>query len=204
MFLDRNGYLEETFFTFSFSPIRTRPAGLVVCFNPVTETTAKMLAERRTRALRDLAAQAGKARAKRGCVDAWPRRTLSEFEFDVPFAAVLPARFGRDERTTHCANRLAAGRHCNFCDRSRSAAACVWPLLEVVRTNQAVQVDNLTVLCGGSSCGPYPEPPKTALALPITPPGQRATGRGAGGRVSTRLPLNEAVFAPSTIWSPLL
>src|SRR5258708_18173145 len=52
MFLDRNGYLEETFFTFSFSPIRDESGGVGGLFHPVTEQTAKMLSERRTRALR--------------------------------------------------------------------------------------------------------------------------------------------------------
>src|SRR5438445_7812274 len=61
MFLDRNGYLEETFFTFSFSPIRDETGGISGLFHPVTETTNRMLSERRTRALRDLAARAGKA-----------------------------------------------------------------------------------------------------------------------------------------------
>jgi len=32
MFLDRNGYLEETFFTFSFSPIRDESGGVGGCF----------------------------------------------------------------------------------------------------------------------------------------------------------------------------
>src|SRR5579871_4436173 len=58
MFLDRNGYLEETFFTFSFSPIRDESGDIAGLFHPVTETTAKMVGERRTRALRDLAARA--------------------------------------------------------------------------------------------------------------------------------------------------
>src|SRR6266404_4357264 len=62
MFLDRNGYLEETFFTFSFSPIRDETGGVGGLFHPVTETTSRMLAERRTRTLRDLAARVGKAR----------------------------------------------------------------------------------------------------------------------------------------------
>src|SRR5437588_6210880 len=62
MFLDRNGYLEETFFTFSFSPIRDETGGVGGLFHPVTETTNRMLSERRTRALRDLADHAGKAR----------------------------------------------------------------------------------------------------------------------------------------------
>ena len=43
MFLDRLGYLEETFFTFSFSPIRDEADKIVGLFHPVTETTGKMV-----------------------------------------------------------------------------------------------------------------------------------------------------------------
>src|SRR5437773_6369283 len=60
MFLDRNGYLEETFFTFSFSPIRDE-TGVAGLFHPVTETTSRMLSERRTRVLRSLASPSRKA-----------------------------------------------------------------------------------------------------------------------------------------------
>ena len=83
MFLDRNGYLEETFFTFSFSPIRD-DAGVAGLFHPVTETTSRMLSERRTRALRDLAARAGKAQTiEEACTLA--AQTLSEYQLDIPF-----------------------------------------------------------------------------------------------------------------------
>src|SRR3989449_7007216 len=85
MFLDRNGYLEETFFTFSFSPIRDETGGVGGLFHPVTETTAKMLAERRTRALRDLGAHAGTAQTSDEVLTL-SAETLSEFELDVPFA----------------------------------------------------------------------------------------------------------------------
>jgi PAS domain S-box-containing protein len=60
MFLDRKGYLEETFFTFSFSPIRDEGGGVGGLFNPVTEQTGKMLSARRTRALHDLGARTGR------------------------------------------------------------------------------------------------------------------------------------------------
>ena len=39
MFLDRNGYLEETWFTFSLSPIRDETGAVVGLFHPVAETT---------------------------------------------------------------------------------------------------------------------------------------------------------------------
>src|SRR5262249_32676440 len=85
MFLKRlNGNLEETFFTFSHSPIQDESGGVGGLFHPVTETTATMLAERRTRALRDLAAGLAAASDEADVA----RRTvevLAEFEFDLPF-----------------------------------------------------------------------------------------------------------------------
>src|SRR6516225_7514191 len=62
LWLNRRGYVEETFFTYSYSPI---PDGdgvggvLLVSF----ETTERVLAERRLRTLRDLAAETAKARS---------------------------------------------------------------------------------------------------------------------------------------------
>src|SRR5574341_2390565 len=50
MFLDRHGYLEETFFTFSFSPIRDESGGVGGLFHPVIELTNQKLAERRLKA----------------------------------------------------------------------------------------------------------------------------------------------------------
>src|SRR5260221_5468586 len=85
MFLYRNGYLEEAFFTFSFSPILDESGGVGGLFHPVTETTAKMVGERRTRALRDVAARAGKAQTTTDAF-AFAAQTIAEFELDVPFA----------------------------------------------------------------------------------------------------------------------
>src|SRR2546428_1472962 len=85
MFLDRNGYLEETFFTFSFSPIRDESGGVGGLFHPVTETTSKMVGQRRTRVLRDLAASAGRAQTGENAL-AVAAKTLSEFGLDIPFA----------------------------------------------------------------------------------------------------------------------
>src|SRR5712664_4024764 len=94
MFLDRNGYLEETFFTFSFSPIRDETGGVGGLFHPVTETTSRMLSERRTR-LRDLAARAGKAQTmEEACTLA--AQTLAEYELIFrSFCSICSTRSAR-------------------------------------------------------------------------------------------------------------
>jgi hypothetical protein len=84
MFLDRNGYLEETCFTFSLSPIRDETGRVVGLFHPVTETTAGMLSGRRTRSLRDLASRAGRARSVTEAA-ALSLEVLAGFELDLPF-----------------------------------------------------------------------------------------------------------------------
>ena len=61
MFLDRDGFLEETWFTFSFSPITDESGGVGGLFHPVTEMTTQMLSEQHV-TLRDLANLAGKAK----------------------------------------------------------------------------------------------------------------------------------------------
>ena len=194
MFLDRNGYLEETFFTFSFSPIRDESGGVGGLFHPVTETTAKMLAERRTRALRDLGAQAGKARTTEDAL-ALAAQTLSEFELDVPFALFyLVGSEGVNARLIVKTGSLPDVIATPTID-VRAPQGALWPVSEVVRTNQTACVDDLSTLPGQVWCGPYPEAPKRALVLPITPPGSERPIAVLVAGVSARLPLNEAYRA---------
>src|SRR5271154_2514112 len=194
MFLDRNGYLEETFFTFSFSPIRDE-SGVAGLFHPVIETTSKMLGERRTRALRDLVARAGDAKsAKQVCELAV--HTLAEYQPDIPFVLV----YLFDELANEA--RLIANH--GLALQSVAAPPIVnlgvsdprsWPLAEVARTGRTQHVDDLQSRFGGLSCGEYPESVKEALALPIIPPGcERPAGFVVAG-VSSRLALNETYRA---------
>src|SRR4030081_3073809 len=190
MFLDRNGYLEETFFTFSFSPIRD-DAGVAGLFHPVTETTSRMLRERRTRALRDLAARAGKAQTiEEACTLA--AQTLSEYQLDLPFVLFYlfddGAKEARLVASTGLSQECIATAAVVDLDASQPSA---WPLSEVARNGSALLVDDLETRFGQLSCGEYPESVKQALLLPIGPPGcERPVGVLVAG-VSCRLALNE-------------
>jgi len=194
MFLDRNGYLEETFFTFSFSPIRDETSGVGGLFHPVTETTAKMVGQRRTRALRDLAARAGKAKTTEEAFTL-AGQTLSEFEFDVPFSLFYLLDNARKEARLVTATGSLPKSIAAPTVELETSQVSGWPLGEVMRTNASQQTDGLEIGFGPFSCGPYPEAPKTAMALPITPPGhEQPIGILVAG-VSSRLPFNEAYRA---------
>ncbi|MBA2458575.1 MAG: hypothetical protein H0V43_06415, partial [Gemmatimonadales bacterium] len=189
MFLERNGYMEETFFTFSFSPIRDETGSVGGLFHPVTETTGAMLAQRRTRALRDLAARAGDAKSVDAAF-AVAAEVLSGYELDLPFVlmyAFANASAARLVGSTGVAPGASAAPA--LVDLGEPGA--VWPLTEVKRSGDVIEVTGVAHVLGASARGPYPEPPKTALLLPVLPPGaERPAGVIVAG-MSPRLPLDD-------------
>src|SRR6266851_3280857 len=136
MFLDRNGYLEETFFTFSFSPIRDETGGIGGLFHPVTETTSRMLSERRTRALRDLAARAGKAQSmEEACTLA--AQTLADYELDLPFVLFyLIDASAKEARLTAGIGLLAGTVASPAVVDLATLRQTAWPLAEVAQSGQ--------------------------------------------------------------------
>ena len=192
--LDRNGYDEEAFFTFSFSPIRDETGGVGGLFHPVTETTSRMLGERRTRTLRDLAVRAGKAPNIEEALTL-SAQTLADAERDLPFVLFyLTDSHGKAARLIASTGLLPGSVACPEIVSLQTVESSAWPLAEIAGagSQQARQVDNLEARFGPFPSGPYPESPKVALMLPILPPGcdQPAAFLVAG--VSSRLPFNEA------------
>src|SRR5688572_12032551 len=59
--LDRNGYLENCYFTLSYSPIRDESGGVGGMLAVVAETTERVEGERRLKTLRELARRAAEA-----------------------------------------------------------------------------------------------------------------------------------------------
>ena len=68
LLLERRGYPEECYFSFSFSPVRGASGQVEGIFTAVIETTRRVLGERRLRTLRDLGARAALAKGEE---DAW-------------------------------------------------------------------------------------------------------------------------------------
>ncbi|OKH29002.1 hypothetical protein NIES2101_43540 [Calothrix sp. HK-06] len=57
LIMERNGYTEETYFTFSYSPVPNDDGGIGGVFCACTEETKRVLSDRRLQTLRELAAQ---------------------------------------------------------------------------------------------------------------------------------------------------
>ena len=171
MFLDRYGYLEEAFMTFSFSPIRDESGEVGGIFHPISEATATVLNARRTQALRDLSLDIGDARTvadvARGVTAQLPHMTL-----DLPFLLL----YGIDPDTGKLLLRCQAGMdgHAALAPETAALDDALWPFALTAAEGKAQWVDGLAPRFGDGACGPYPQPPGSAMVLPITLPGQEA------------------------------
>jgi signal transduction histidine kinase len=190
MFLDRHGYLEETCFTFSLSPIRDETGRVVGLFHPVTETTAGMLSGRRTRGLRDLASRAGRARSVTEAA-ALSLEVLAGFELDLPFLLLyLSDEDGRRARLVGNTG-LEPGHPLSPPEIDLASPGACAAVRCVLRDGRTAHVTDLVAWAGPVHAGPYPEPVTQALMLPIVLPGvDQPVGVLVAG-ISTRLPLDE-------------
>ncbi|QSJ19962.1 GAF domain-containing protein [Nostoc sp. UHCC 0702] len=167
----RNGYFEEIYFTYSYSPVRDetgRVGGtLVVC----TETTGRVLSNRRLQTLRQLGANVLKAKTVgKACEIATD--SLSINPYDIPFALLyLVETNGQQARLISTAG-IERGT-----DKSPIQVNLtqndVWGLAQVCQTGQAMVVDDLETRFQHLPGGVWHQPPSAALVMPITQPGQQ-------------------------------
>ncbi len=100
--MDRSGYLEETYWTYSYGPILLEGGGVGGVFTPCTETTSQVVSARRLRALHRLGEAVGGRSVEEAC--ALAAEALSQDPADVPFARI----YLTDPDDPDCA-RTAAG-----------------------------------------------------------------------------------------------
>jgi len=167
--MERNGYPEETYYTFSFSPIPNDDgsAGGIICAN--TDDTPRVIGERQLALLRDLAADATRARTWQE-VCARSAQALGTNARDLPFAMLYMADdVGAPTLELACASGVERGHRA----APHSIAAddsSVWPVGEVLRTRKPVLVSELRGRIGVSfPVGPWDAPPAQAALLPIVP-----------------------------------
>ncbi|QEI08039.1 response regulator [Pigmentiphaga aceris] len=187
MFLDRDGYLEEAFMTFSFSPIRDESGEVGGIFHPITETTAMVLNARRTQSLRDLGASIDGARTVEDI-----GRQLSvpneERALDVPF--LLFYQFDAEHGSLHLrgSNGIDAGS--SLAPVTTALDDTCWPFASAAANRDMQRVDQLANRFNGIACGPYEELPESALVLPLALPGQQQPFGFAVAGVSARRALD--------------
>ena len=162
----RSGFLEELYFSWSFSPLRVESGKIGAVFQVATETTREVLGERRQEVLRELAvAPSAAPSADEVCVRA-ARALRPE---DVPFALLYLLDDGATTARLVATSGIEPGldQSPRAVDLSAPGAASGWPLAEVERTHLPLVVDDLEARFGPQVARGWSVPPTRAMVLPL-------------------------------------
>jgi signal transduction histidine kinase len=170
LFLERNGYPEETYHTFSYSPVPDDAGNVAGNFCVVTEETERVIGERRLASLRILAASLASASTRRE-VFAGAELSVAEEPRDLPFAMIYAFEEGGTQaRLVACAGiqdtHPAAAPSVEV-----GAPGAIWPFAEIVAGAGIVTVELDPGATPPFPSGPWDKPPARALAVPIAPQG---------------------------------
>ncbi|MFC5286368.1 SpoIIE family protein phosphatase [Actinokineospora guangxiensis] len=179
--LDRHGYLEETYWTYSYSPLHDDEGAVRGVFTAVRDTTDRVIGERRLAVLRELGALAGRARDVREAGEL-VARALDAARADLPYVEVHLREADSDGLV------LAATTPAGETGRG-------WPLEEALAGEAPVVIDDVVARVGALPSGGWQVPPAQAAVFPI--PGDTA-GKQVGAvvfAVSAGRPLDEEYLA---------
>jgi GAF domain len=200
-FLERFGYSEETFFDVSYDPVRDEIGQVGGVFCIVSETTARVVGERRLKTLRELSARTTEEAksAEEACqvaarILADNQRILADNQYDLPFALIyLLDAETKNARLAGSAGLAGGspGAPCRVDLTAPGGERAGWPLRTVLKADRAEVVTELGQLFGALPGGVWPESPHTAVVLPIRASGQeRLAGFFVAG-ISPRRPLDD-------------
>jgi len=166
--MERHGYTEEAYFTFSYNPAPDDAGGVGGVLCAVTEDTARVLDERRLKTLRDLG-ERSLAEAKtveQACRAA--AVTLVNNLHDFPFALIyLLDEDGERARLCKSVN-LPIGTKASPMTVTVGSGDDVWNFSRVIETSQSQIVEDMEERFGRLPAGPWADDwAKRALALPL-------------------------------------
>ncbi|MGH3068121.1 MAG: SpoIIE family protein phosphatase [Streptosporangiaceae bacterium] len=168
--MNRHGYWEETYWTYSYSPLHDDDGVVRGVFTAVSDTTERVIGERRLAALQDLGAQAGSARSVAEACQLVVT-ALERARKDVPFTAIYLRRPGTDDAV------LAASGPQQAAPAPLADGPGGWPVQEVLRSGRPVTVTDVAARFGELPAGGWPAPPAQARVLPLVgETGGQATG----------------------------
>ncbi len=166
LFLERNGYPEETYHTFSYSPLPDDRGAIGGMLCVVSEDTERVIGERRLALLREVATRLAGTKTQKEVFSA-VSSLLADGSKDLPFSVIY--LFDENQRTAHLASSsLFPKGHPAIADSVELSAPGAWPLAEVLSSNTPQVID---LPPDGWPRGPWSAAPSRAVAIPIAQPG---------------------------------
>ena len=170
LILERSGYPEETYHTFSYSPLSGSDGRIVGMLCVVMEDTVRVIGERQLASLSTL------AEALAGAISSHDVFAAIEHGFanqkDMP--CTLTYLFDDSGRRLNLVSRTGvdAGHPAASLTIDLAETPAAWPIQELLSSNRAVTVENLLELFPELPHGCWDRPPACARLIPIARQGQ--------------------------------
>jgi len=174
LIMERNGYPEETYYTFSYSPIPDDDgsAGGIICAN--TDDTKRVIGDRQLTLLRELATAVADARSWQSVCDA-ATSALATNQHDLPFAMIYMGQSAETLLQLVGATGIAPGHPAAPATLELDDSA-LWPCNDVLRRRDMQLVGDLSAkFAKPLPRGNWHQPPSQVALLPIVSAGE--TGR---------------------------
>jgi PAS domain S-box-containing protein len=176
LLMNRGDFVEETYYSFSYSPIRDESGNVAGLFCPSTEVTPKVINARRLGTLSEISANALiQKTTEAACASV--AETLSKNPDDVPFAVLYLVEPGskqaRLESTCGLSTGIAGLTPVSIELDGEDKRQCLWPGTEVVRSgrSQVISVKEIERL----PVGVGQQRISQAMILPVTSRGEVGT-----------------------------
>jgi signal transduction histidine kinase/DNA-binding response OmpR family regulator/PAS domain-containing protein len=175
LLLERSGYPEETYHTFSYSPLPDDDGRIGGMLCVVTEDTERFIGERRLATLQQLASQLAAVRTEPD-VCAAIHRGLGTNQQDLPFTLTYLYDATGNSARLACHTGITDGHPAAPPHIDVTAANSLWPVQAILAGTPKVMLDDLTSL-PALPHGAWDMAPHMAVAVPIVQQGQsRPTG----------------------------
>jgi hypothetical protein len=175
LFLERSGYPEETYHTFSYSPLPDDDGSVGGMLCVVTEETERVIGARRLALLRDLGADLAVIKEEDELFHVITAR-LADQAHDLPFALIYLLATDGESVQLACSHGAAAGSPMAPQMIGLKEQNPVWPAAAVFAGSESVTVGALATRFPGLPAAPWDKPPQNALLVPIAEQGQERPG----------------------------
>jgi PAS domain S-box-containing protein len=173
LFLERSGFPEETYHTFSYSPLTGEDGSIVGMLCVVTEETERIIGERQLTLLRSLSGELAGGIAELDVCRSI-KRTLDTDPVDLPFTLTYLLTPGESIARMVCCTGMEAGQSFTPQTVDIVDAAAAWPIAEVLNGRSSVLLEDLETRFRNLPAGQWGVSPRKALLVPIARQGQES------------------------------
>uniref|UniRef100_Q01RZ5 histidine kinase n=1 Tax=Solibacter usitatus (strain Ellin6076) TaxID=234267 RepID=Q01RZ5_SOLUE len=171
LFLERSGFPEETYHTFSYSPLADDDGVITGMLCVVTEETERLIGERRVETLRGLASAMATTNTEEEVLEAL-KQQLSRNQKDLPFT--LTYLFGEGGGVRLRSFSGISANHPLAVESLEWDAATPWPVHEIALHPAPRLIEDLPERCDSATipAGDWNNPVELAVLVPIRQQGQ--------------------------------